>query len=211
MGIFNVLAFYFFALHADPHYSLLSMTSYMTTSQPTAVIYANGMNGYESDLSVSVSAASVGSVVAHGNLHLTQKAVIQKNIYSVSLYSYNNAWAFSIGGGRFVELGRHIETSGQLSYYSYFDLLEKYTFYSASIRAVMPFSWGRHFYPFLGAEASYNLFVLPKTVSSNPISGLGVKILGGATIVTDIVSFTISGSMNNAMLGINLGMGFSVK
>jgi len=211
MGIFNVLAFYFFALHADPHYSLLSMTSYMVTSQPTAALYAGGMTGYETNLSVSISAASVGSVVAHGDIYVMQKAIVKEYIITGSIYSYNNSWAFSGGVGRFVDIGRIVEASGQVSYYSYYDLDEKYSFGTVSFRAIVPFSWGRYLHPFFGAEASYNIFLLPKAVSESPINGFGVKLLGGVTVTTGITSFTLSGAINNAMLGVNLGMGFSVN
>lgn len=211
MGIFNVLAFYFFALHADPHYSLLSMTSYMLAPQPTAAVYANGNKGYETSLSVSISAASVGSVVAQGNIGITEKAVFGNGIAVLSLMSYNNNWGISAGGGAFIGSGRRVEITGLLSYYSFYDLSEKYSFVSAAARAVIPFSWGPHIHPFAGFETGYGAYMMPANISSHAINGIGYKLIGGATLSFGTTSFTLTGAINNAMLGINAGMSFSVN
>lgn len=211
MGIFNVLAFYFFALHADPHYSLLSMTSYMMTPQYSSVAYSNGCRGYETSLAVSVSAASVGSVVAQGNLYISEKAVFSKNIFQASVLSYNNSWGFSAGAGRFIYAGRVLESSASFSYYSFYDLFDKYSFYSGSARIAVPFSWGPHIHPFACIDASYSIYSLPQEISADLIRGFGLKLTAGTTVNFGSTALTLSGSINNAMLGANMSLSFSAK
>jgi|GEM_PF-2109628 len=183
----ELLTWWFFLLNPSPQLGILSvMSSLSRPSSPIGFLIDNTAK-YEIGTGLKVSFAKIGfGVEGAGNLNLDAKIRIRnKNLIEFSITSVKSKEPYgfnfiSLGLGRFFNFKkRKFLSKIYLSYVSYYELYDRYTFTDIGIETIYPFYLKKYFQPFIGAQFEYTRYGFPENIRKESLRGLILKIITG--------------------------------
>lgn len=208
MAIINILMIYFYILQPNPHNSMVSEFASVLDPPMTMGLYAKGDRAIEIKAGVSISAGFLGYLHMAGAPSISVGLRDGRNMYELTALAANDNGAlagaytrvFNIKGKEYLA-----RISGNML--RYYELSDRYSFYSADASFIVPFSWGSFFKPFIGIEGGAGIMDYPDNIMTGLIPGFDLMLIHGLNFQAGAfnMSYYCRTSINDLNWGLSAG------
>jgi len=217
MALYNLLVIWYWLVAPIPHSATLAFTGNLVAPAPAPIFDFSLTRSWQFGINLNLETTKIGELPeGAGTLGLFAARRLGENWYIWSHLNFLSpgqvytATFQALGGTRhFVWWHRKWIFSSAVGRGAYYDLHEKYTFFSLNLELLRNYSWGNNWKAVLGSRWEWDRLGFPEEVSTHPLTGWQSKLVAGVAFQPLAFSSGLFMVINRGAIGLHLRFSYS--